>query len=197
MKLVFATQNQGKIKEIRQILPNFEVITAQEAGISEDVEENGKTFEENALKKARFIAKETGEWTIADDSGLCIKALGNAPGVYTARWAGEDASGDDLVNHTLNQMKDVPAGKRDAWFESVAAIVAPNGNEWVFSGKVHGSIAPKAKGKKVPYLPYDVLFIPRGEKKTFAQMDDEKKNEISHRAFSFLKLKKFLEEKIK
>ena len=105
MRIIFATHNQGKIKEMRNILAslNVEIASAEETGIFEDVEEDGKTFEENALKKARFIMEKTGEWAVADDSGLCIGALDGAPGIFSSRWAGESASGDVLVNFTLEK----------------------------------------------------------------------------------------------
>jgi XTP/dITP diphosphohydrolase len=106
MKLIFATRKQGKIKEMRAMLEGFdvEVVRQDEAGLSEEVLEDRKTFEGNALKKARFVASRTGEWALAEDSGLSIKALRGAPGVYSARWAGEGAAEEEIVRHTLKQM---------------------------------------------------------------------------------------------
>ena len=115
MKLVFATHNQGKLKEMRDLLSdlNIEVVSADEAGVYEDVIEDGTTFKANALKKARFVGEQTGEWAVADDSGICIDALDGEPGVYSARWAGDRAS---VIDHTLDKMKKVPTKNRGAHF---------------------------------------------------------------------------------
>lgn len=108
MKIVFASHNQGKIVEMKRMLQGFDVLSAEEAGVTEDVVEDRDTFAGNALKKARFMAEKTGCWAVADDSGLCIEALDGAPGVYSARWAGEAATGEELVQKTLERMKEVP-----------------------------------------------------------------------------------------
>jgi XTP/dITP diphosphohydrolase len=204
VKLIFATRNPGKIEEMRSLLADakVEVASAEEAGVMEDVVEDGKTFEENALKKARFVAQKTGQWAVADDSGVCIWALGCMPGVRTARWAGEGASDERLVSYTLEQMKDVPEGKRNAWFESAVALVSPDGpafagasagrQEWVFEGKVEGKIATEPRGVARKKLPYDFLFIPDGYEQTFGEMPEALKNRLSHRGRAFAKLKDFL-----
>lgn len=194
MKLVFATHNQGKVAEMRALLAalNLDVITADEAGVTDDVAEDGKTFEENALIKARFVAKKSGEWSVADDSGICIDALGCAPGIFTARWAGPGASAEQIVAHTLEQMKDVPEGKRTAWFESYVALVAPDGREWTFTGKINGHVTSAPEGIAHPKLPYDVIFMPDGLDRTFAEMTGEEKNTMSHRGQAFQQLKEFL-----
>src|SRR3989344_2163656 len=156
MKLIFATHNQGKVEEIKKIFGDLDIdiLSADEAGISEDVVEDGKTFEENSLKKARFINEKTKEWTMADDSGICVKALGGAPGIYSARWAGENASGEEWVRFLLMKMKEIPEGKRDAWFETCAVLIAPDGRYWTFVGKVEGKIITKSIGVAHPRLPY-------------------------------------------
>jgi len=191
MKIIFATQNQGKIKEMKSILSDLkvDVLSAGEAGIFDEVVEDGKTFKDNALKKARFIAQKSGEWAVADDSGLCITALNGAPGVHSARWAGDRSDDSKLVMHTLEKMKEIPAGKRQAYFESAVALVSPEGKEWTYSGQVHGSISLEPRGTALPKLPYDVIFIPQGYEKTFAEMTNEEKNSISHRGLAFEKLK--------
>jgi len=195
MRIIFATHNQGKVKEMQNILSGLdvEIASAEEARIFEDVEEDGRTFEENALKKARFIMEKTGEWAVADDSGLCIAALDGAPGIFTSRWAGESASGDELVNFTLEKMKNISAENRSAYFESAIALVSPEGKQWTFTGTVDGKIAAISKGESHPKLPYDVIFVPKGYEKTFAEMIQEEKNKISHRGLAFLKLKEFIE----
>lgn len=192
MKIVFATQNKGKLIEMKVLLSDWEVISASEAGVSEEIVEDGKTFIDNSLKKARYVAERTNEWAVADDSGLCIKALDGAPGVYSARWAGENADDMDLVNYTLAKMKNVLEPERQAWFESAVALVSPDGKEYVFSGRINGSIALAPAGKNRPKLPYDLIFRPTGEERTFAQMSDAEKNSMSHRGLAFKKLKEFL-----
>ena len=194
MRIIFATHNQGKVKEMQAILAglNMKIVSAEEAGIFEDVIEDGETFEENAFKKANFIMKKSGEWAVADDSGLCIKALDGAPGIFTTRWAGENASGDELVNFTLEKMKNVPAENRNAYFESAIVLVSLEGKRWTFSGAIEGKITETPKGIAHPKLPYDVIFIPEGYRKTFAEMKNEEKNSISHRGLAFSKLKEFI-----
>jgi XTP/dITP diphosphohydrolase len=193
-KLVFATQNPGKIEEMTQLLSGLgiEIVTAAQMGVVDDVEEDQDTFAGNALKKAREIAQLTGEWVVADDSGVCISALNGRPGVFTARWAGEGASDEELVRHTLEQLKDVPEGERAASFHSVAALVAPDGREWTFEGVVSGEILIEAVGDHLPKLPYDVIFKPEGYELPFSLMSAEEKNELSHRGISFRKLAEFI-----
>lgn len=194
MKLIFATHNEGKILEMRQILVDLdiEISSADEVGVTEDVIEDGATFFENALKKARFVAERIGEWSVADDSGLCIEALGGAPGVYSTRWAGDDFPREKLVDYTLERMKNVPKDKRQAYFEGALALVAPDRRHWVFTGRVNGRIAFEKRGRMRPKLPYDLIFIPEGFDCTFSEMTDEQKNGLSHRGRAFEELKEFL-----
>ncbi|MBI4435133.1 RdgB/HAM1 family non-canonical purine NTP pyrophosphatase [Candidatus Uhrbacteria bacterium] len=193
-KLIFATHNPGKIEEMRQLVVGLgvEVLSADEAGVHNDVVEDGVTFEENALKKARFVASATGEWAVADDSGIMIDALDGRPGVHTARWAGESAGDEGLIRHTLEQLKDVGEGRRGASFHSVVALVSPDGEEHTFDGVVEGKVVLEPRGTPRPRLPYDVLFCPVGHDRTFAEMSDEQKNALSHRGRAFQKLKEFL-----
>jgi len=192
MKLVFATHNQGKLKEMRDLLSDLsiEVVSADEAGVYEDVIEDGTTFKANALKKARFVGEQTGEWAVADDSGICIDALDGEPGVYSARWAGDRAS---VIDHTLAKMKKVPVKNRGAHFVSTLALFSPDGLYWIFEGQVSGHITLEPRGKNRPGLPYDLIFVPEGYDKTFAEMSDEQKNSLSHRGNAFAKLKIFLQ----
>jgi len=194
MKLIFATHNPGKIEEAKKLLADLyvEVLSAEEAGVREDVIEDGETFEENALKKARFVSEKTGEWAVADDSGICIDALDGRPGVQSARWAGEGASGEAIIAHTLHELREVPPEKRGASFISALALVAPNGDHWIFNGAARGSLASSPRGSALPQLPYDVIFIPEGYLETFAEMSREEKNKISHRGRAFEALKNFL-----
>lgn len=196
MKLVFATHNPGKLKEMKAILAdlNIEVMSADEAGVAEDVVEDGKTFSDNALKKAQFVTEKTGEWAVADDSGICIKALNNAPGVISARWAGHNASDKEITEHALAQMKSIPESQRDAYMESTAALASPDGKYWIFTGKVEGRIALTPAGQPRQNMPYDSIFIPRGYQQTFAEMSAEEKNSLSHRGTAFRLLKEFIQK---
>ena len=194
MKIVFATHNQGKLAEMKRLLSglDIELLGAEEAGVMEDVVEDGKTFKENVLKKAMFVAKRTGEWTIADDSGLCIDAFDGQPGVHTARWAGEKVSKEKLADYTIEKMKDIPASNRMAFWKCVIVLIGPDGRNWMFDGRVDGIIALQKKGLPKPALPYDPIFIPNGEARTFSEMSDEEKNSMSHRGRAVAKLKVFL-----
>jgi XTP/dITP diphosphohydrolase len=191
-RLIFATHNPGKLEEMRQLVDGFgiEVMSADEVGVHEDVVEDGVTFAENALKKARFVAEQSGEWAVADDSGMMIDALDGQPGVYTARWAGEGASDEQLVAHTLDQLKDVEEDHRGATFHSVVALVSPEGEGQTFEGVVEGMVVDAPRGTHRKKLPYDVLFCPIGHNRTFAEMPDNEKNALSHRGKAFQKTTK-------
>lgn len=194
-KIVFATHNQGKVAEIKDLLKDtgIEIQSANDVGIYEDVVEDGKTFEENALKKAEVVGKICNEWTMSDDSGICVDALDGAPGIYSARWAGENASGDEWVKLLLSKLDGVPEDKRTAWFETAAVLRAPDGKHWAFVGRVDGKIATEPRGVAHPHLPYDVVFVPNGYNKTFSEMSNEEKNVISHRGRAFKQLSKFIQ----
>jgi len=198
MKLIFATHNSGKIVEMRQILAGFpmEIMSADEAGVTEDVEEDGKTFEANALKKARFVSEKSGQWAVADDSGLCVEALKGEPGVHSARYAGVEANAEQLVGKVLAKTEGLLFEKRRAAFVSTVALVAPDGRHWIFSGTINGFLATEPHGPARPKLPYDVIFIPAGHKKTFAEMSQEEKNTMSHRGRAFRKLRDFIAEEL-
>lgn len=203
-KIVFATHNAGKAKEVAGLLRDLdiEVITADEAGVSEDVVEDGKSFVENAQKKAAFVGNKLrgmniwDVWTIGDDSGICVTALNGAPGIYSARWAGENAPGEEWIKLMLAKLQDVLEGHRQAWFETAAVLRAPNGLTWVFNGRIDGTIALEPRSVAHLKLPYDSVFIPEGETRTFAEMSADKKNAISHRGRAFRKLKEFIETEL-
>ncbi|MEK7580357.1 MAG: RdgB/HAM1 family non-canonical purine NTP pyrophosphatase [Patescibacteria group bacterium] len=198
MKIIFATHNEGKVKEMRALLSDLkiDVLSSEEAGMVEEVEEDGFTLEENAFKKAKSVAAKTGEWVIADDSGLFIEALNGAPGIHSARWAGEIQKDDDLMIYTLDKMKNVLDGKRNAYFETALALCAPDGRYWIFFGRDDGEIAKNPRGGNIrSKLPYDQIFIPKGHSQTFAEMTDEEKNKLSHRGRAFQEFKKWVEEK--
>ena len=179
MKILIASRNAHKIQEIREIfdLPGVEWVSTAEFPELRDVEEDGDTFEANAEKKATELARATGLWALADDSGLEVSALGNAPGVYSARYAGEPS------NHANNNAKLLRelAGKTDrsARFRCVAALSDPTGRVETVSGSCPGRIVEKQRGAQG--FGYDPLFVPDGHERTFAEMGNGQKNQLSHR----------------
>jgi len=190
-KFVVATKNRGKLKEIAEILEgmNLEVISMEQAGVSEDIEEYGSTFEENALIKAREVHKRTGELVMADDSGLEVDYLNGAPGIYSSRFAGEGASDTDRNNKLLELLKDVPFEKRKARFVCAIAVILPDGTSFTVRGTCEGYIAFEPVGTNG--FGYDPLFFLPEYNKTAAQLEASKKHEISHRGKA---LKLMLEE---
>lgn len=196
MRIIAATKNEGKVKEIQEILGRlgFEVQSQHEAGYDLDPLETGDTFEKNALIKARAIAMVCDEAVLADDSGLCIDALDGRPGIYSARYAGEDAADADKVAKVLSEMENVT--DRKAHFETAVAFVFPNGREITASGKAEGRITEAPEGDNG--FGYDPIFYSEELGKTFAMASDEEKNSVSHRgrALNALaeKLKDYMEE---
>lgn len=193
VRIIAATQNAGKIREIKKIFssPDIQIISMGEIGIDIDVEENGKTFEENALIKARAISAMCNDIVLADDSGLCVDALGGAPGIYSARYAGEGASDEDKINKLLNELKD--ATNRKAHFISVIALVFPDGREFTTKGIVNGKIAYDVKGNQG--FGYDPVFFADELGKTFGEATPEEKNRISHRARALDEMYKLIIQK--
>ena len=195
MKVVAATHNKGKIREFDAILSKlgYEVISQKDLGIETEPEENGTTFAENALIKARAIADLCDYAVLADDSGLCVDALNGAPGVYSARYAGENATDAERIEKLLSELK----GKNDrnAKFVSAIAFILPNGEEIVAHGEVHGKITEKAYGDGG--FGYDPIFLSDELGKTFGEATAEEKNKISHRAQGLAKLCEILSEKLK
>lgn len=195
MRIIAATKNKHKIEEIQAITKEFgmEVISRAAAGVPDiEIEEDGDTFEENSEKKAREIMELCGEITIADDSGLMVDALGGAPGVISARFAGED--GNDLKNNEklLALLSDVALENRTARFVSVITMVYPNGRKIVARGECEGHMIYQPKGSNG--FGYDPLFVPVGYDRTFAELSGTEKNQISHRAIALQNLRKKLME---
>lgn len=180
-RIVFATKNPKKIIEINEIMKDtgFKIISMQEAGINIDVEETGKTFEENAILKAESIMKLSGCITLADDSGLEVDYLDKAPGVYSARYMGENTSYDIKNNHIIELLDGVSEEKRTARFVSVIAAAFPNKETITVRATIEGFIAYKQAGQNG--FGYDPIFYVPEYKITTAQMTMEQKNEISHR----------------
>lgn len=198
MKIIFATHNPGKVEEMQNILSELviEVKSAEQVGIMEDVVEDGQTLTENALKKAKFVAQKSGLWSMADDTGLFIKALNGQPGIYSARWAGENFTDKEKYEKVLKELKGIPTDQRQAYFETVVVLVALSGGTLSFSGKIDGSISSTPRGKIRPKLPYDNIFVPVGYELTFAEMSDEEKNNLSHRGQAFRQLREYLKSNI-
>ncbi len=196
MKIVVATRNKGKLKEIKNIFEdmNIEVVSQDEIDIYIDVDEDGETFEENALKKATEIMDICQEITLADDSGLEVDYLDGAPGIYSARYAGENATDEDRNNKLLEALKDVPLEKRTARFVCVIAVVFPDGKRLLVEGKCEGVINFNAVGQHG--FGYDPLFYVPEYNMTMAEMNETLKNRISHRAQALIQLKQNLKVKM-
>jgi len=193
MEIVLATRNTKKIEEIKRIAADLHVTILSLASFPNCPEtvEDGDTFEENAVKKAVEVCQCTGKPALADDSGLEVDALNGAPGVYSARYAG-DASGSDIRNYEklLAELKDVPDDKRGARFVCCIALSFPDGTVKTFFGYAKGRIGREPRGKTG--FGYDPVFIPGEQKRTFAEMSSEEKDRISHRGKALEKLTEFL-----
>lgn len=206
IQVIFATGNQDKVREIREILgdPDVLVYSMKELGISSDPEENGTTFEENALIKARAVAEllcadpsryladlSTPVAVLSDDSGLVVDALGGAPGIYSARYLGRDTSYPEKMNHILKELKGKTGPERSARFVCACAAVLPSGldtgrpvtSEIVVTGTMEGEIATKIRGEHG--FGYDTFFYLPEYGKTSAELTDEEKNAVSHRGKAF------------
>ena len=195
-KIVFATGNQGKMREIKAIMADMdvEVVSMKEAGICVDIEEDGATFEENALIKARVIAKETDAIVLADDSGLEIDFLDKAPGVLSARYMGEDTPYEVKNAHILDLLKDVQGSERSARFVCSIAAVFPDGREFTTYATIEGEIGHKIAGENG--FGYDPIFFVPEFGKTTAELSAEEKNEISHRGKALSMMKEILQKEI-
>ena len=181
MKVILASKN--KLVELSAILSQlgFEIALESEYGLDIDVEETGTTFEENSFLKAEAVMKASGLPVLADDSGLMVDALGGAPGVYSARYGGPDCISDsDRINYLLKKLENVPEGKRTAKFVSVITLVTPDGKEIVARGECPGHILFERHGNGG--FGYDPVFFAEDAGCTFAELDPEQKNQISHRA---------------
>lgn len=190
MKLVFATNNKHKLQEIRDILGNqVEILSLDDIGCNENIEETADTLEGNALIKARYIWNKYHMNCFADDTGLEVDALNGAPGVYSARYAGNENDSEANMNKLLENLK----GKknRNAQFRTVIALII-NGNEIIFDGIVKGKIIENKLG--CSGFGYDPVFIPEGFNQSFAQMGNEEKNRISHRYRATIQLSDYIKE---
>lgn len=191
-KIVFATHNEGKMKEIREILKdlNVELCSLKDMGINTEIEENGTSFEENAIIKAKTICEMTGEIVLADDSGLEVDYLDKAPGVYSARFLGEDTSYDIKNQYIIDKLKDAKNEERSARFVCVIACALPGGEIITRRGVVEGYISEKISGTNG--FGYDPIFYVPEYNCTTADMPSELKNKISHRGKALEAIKEVL-----
>ena len=180
-KIIFATGNKDKMSEIREILGDFcdNIISMKEAGVEADIVEDGETFEQNALIKARAVWKQTGQLVISDDSGLEVDALGGEPGIYSSRYMGEDTSYHIKNRNIIERLEGIPDEERTARFVCAAAVIFPDGSEKVVRGVMEGRIGYEEKGGNG--FGYDPIFILPEFEKTTAELPAEVKNSRSHR----------------
>ena len=186
-KIVFATGNPNKLKEIKSAINSFKIIGLKDLKITEEIPETGDTLKKNALQKAKYVYDKTGLDCFSDDTGLEIEALDNRPGVYSAMYAGSDCNAENNMRKVLKELKEAP--NRAAQFKTVIALIV-QGKEYFFEGVVKGEILKEKKGKDG--FGYDPIFRPLGYKESFAEMSIAQKNEISHRGLAVKKLVKFL-----
>lgn len=192
MKCIIASNNPHKIREIQEILPNFEFVSLEEAGIQVEVEETGSTFAENAILKAETIRDMTGLPVIADDSGICVPALGGKPGILSARYIG--VHGDDIgnLNKLLDDMADLYDADRYAYYECAAAFAAPGKETIVTKGVCGGIVIRQPQGDGG--FGYDPVFYIPYMQKTLAELPAVTKNHMSHRYHTFTKLAELIQE---
>lgn len=190
MKVIFASLNNNKLKEVKSIVNNYEVVSLKDLNDYDDVIEDGNTFHENAYKKAKYFYDKYKLPVISDDSGLVVESLGGQPGIYSARYCGENSN--ELNNNLklLNNMENIR--KRDAYFICVICYIDKSGIDYYFEGRVYGEITNNLSG--VNGFGYDPLFYLPIYEKTMAEISDELKNQISHRAIALKKFSSFLKE---
>ncbi len=194
MRIIFATGNEGKMREIRMILSDLglEILSMKEAGVFAEVEENGETFEENAVIKAKAIAALCDDIVLADDSGLEIDALNKEPGVYSARYMGEDTSYHIKNANLIERLMGVPEEERSARFVCAIAAVLPDGRTFTTYGTIEGRIGHEERGENG--FGYDPIFMLPEYGKSTAELSPELKNELSHRGKALRLMKEKLKE---
>lgn len=195
MKIVLATANRDKLREMRHALDGLdvEILTRDEFPGLHDVVEDGATLEDNARKKAREICEATSLPSVADDTGLEVDALDGAPGVYSSRFAGENVTYEDNVKELLRRLEGVPDEKRTARFRCVLALIEPSGVEVLVEGVCEGTILTDTRGESG--FGYDPVFYVPAAERTFAEMSLEEKDEISHRGIALKRMRRVLKER--
>ena len=197
MRIIFATKNEGKVKEIAEMLTSMdiELTSLNQFESLPEIVEDGKSYLENALKKAKIISEFTGETVLADDSGLQVDVLGGEPGIYSARYAGEGATDEENNAKLLAKLKDVPEEKRTASFFCALVLYRQDGNYSSFEAEWQGRIIDERRGTNG--FGYDPIFLSSQLNKTAAELPPEIKNTISHRGQAFAKLKSHLGKNLK
>lgn len=197
-KLLIATHNPGKLNELKDFLADvpLEIVSLSDVGITQDVEEDGKTYEENSQKKALFYAKESGLPSIADDGGLEISALNGEPGIHSRRWLGYPGTDEELIAHLQKVSKALPKENRRAYFKTVVSVALPNGQVWSSKGEVEGVIAEKPLVKKSKGYPYrSFFFLPEINKFYFeTELTPEELKKYNHRLKAVNELKETLKK---
>lgn len=194
-KILIATKNPAKFKEITSYLRVYaKFLSLKDVNIIEEPVENGETFKENALIKARFYCQKTGYVTISDDGGLIIDALNGEPGVKSHRWidSSRDNNDEDLINYTLKRLKNVPLDKRTARFHVAIALVTPDGKEFVSESEVKGIIQTKVSPRRISGYPYRALFYFPKLKKYYDELSEEEHAKLNHRKIALEKIEKVL-----
>ncbi len=190
MKLVFATHNQHKLSEVQKLLPkHIKLLSLNDINCHEEIEETGKTLEENAHIKADYVVKNYGFACFADDTGLEVEVLDNRPGVYSARYAGKENNSEKNMQKLLGELEGI--SNRKAQFRTVIALLL-SGEKYEFEGICKGYISHHKKGEKG--FGYDPIFVPEGSEKSFAEISQEEKNKISHRGKAIEKFVAFLDK---
>lgn len=193
MKIVLATKNQHKVREIQEALRGLAIDLVSLRDFPKVfLREEAASLRENALQKARITAKEANHWALADDTGLFVEALEGQPGIFSARYAGANATFEQNIYKLLSEMKDIPKGKRRAHFQTFLALVHPDGREVVVDGRLEGVIVQKKKGGEG--FGYDPIFFLPERHCTLAEISLEEKNRISHRGQALVKIRGVLEE---
>ena len=197
MKIVFASGNEGKVREIKEMLEEMgiELVSLSNYAHTPEIVEDGKSFLENALKKAKIVSESTGETVLADDSGLQVEVLGGEPGIYSSRYAGEKATDEENNAKLLTKLKNIPHEKRTAFFICVLVLYRRDGSYDYFEGKWNGQIIDERRGNNG--FGYDPIFLVPELKMTAAELPAEIKNKVSHRGQAFAQLKKTLGERLK
>lgn len=193
-KLLIATNNPGKLKEYKELLKNLplKLVSLKDLGIKNKVNENAKTFEANAIKKAKFYLKLSGLPTLADDGGLEIDYLDGEPGIKSRRWPGYEATDEELIDFALKKLRGVPWRKRKAQFMVVIALAIPGKKILTFAGKLRGIIITKPRGKLIPGYPFRSIFYLPKYGKSFGELNFKEEVKIGHRKKPMKKLISFL-----
>ena len=199
-KLLIATTNVGKLKEISNFLKELPLtlLSLKDVGITEDVEEVGKTYKENSQAKAIFYAKKSGLPAVADDGGLEINALNGAPGIKSRRWLGKDSTEEDIIEFMIKFAKELPKNKRKAFFKTVITFALPSGKTWSVAGEIEGIIAEKPYLKKLKGYPYRSFFYLPQLKKYYheKELTDEEQKMYNHRCIALQKLKPIIRKEL-